>query len=1366
MSINDDAILGNIEGENILDGTISGTVTLVTDGLYTVTFDIRDQNQQPITGATVTLGAVTNPAGNYVFPNIAPGTYNWTVVKSGYETVTGAVSVVDGDVVVPVTMIPIQVVGNIMKVLDVTAEAGDDVVIEIEVINEDEFCAFQFDIPLPEGFGYIQESIGLNPDRITNHQAMANVLPNTNIFRAVAFSMTNDSFLGNSGVLTFFTFTTPNVPGVYTLSINDDAILGNIEGENILDEIISGTVTLTEPIEGNIMKVLDVTAIAGDDVVIEIEVFNEDEFCAFQFDIPLPEGFGYVQESIGLNPDRITNHQAMANVLPNTNIFRAVAFSMTNDSFLGNSGVLTFFTFTTPEVPGVYTLSINDDAILGNIEGENILDGTISGTVTLVIDGLYTVTFDIKNPDQVPIPGATVTLGNITNPAGNYVFPNMTPGSYFWTVVKEGYEPKTGVVYVINADVTVPVTLTPTQIEGNAMIILDATGYAGDHVVVHMAVSNEDAFTSFQFDIPMPEGFDYLDRTVVLNPTRIVDHQVAANVLPNTNIFRTIGSSPTNVDFLGNSGIVVSWVFTTPLVPGDYTINIENAVLENTQGQNILDDVYSGTVTLIQAESFRVSFVVKDHHQVLVPDATITLGAITNPAGNYIFQNIDPGTYNWTVSKEGYEIKTGVVNVVDRNVTVNVSIMPILYEGNVMIIPDAVGYAGEHLVVHMAVYNEDPFVSFEFDIPLPEGFDYLPRSIVLNPARITNHQVIANVLPNTNIFRANGFSPTNMEFLGNYGIIVSWVLETPVIPGVYNLNLDEAILYNIEGQNILTETQDGTVTLVAPEYYSVTFDVRDQNQVVVPGATVALGQLTNPAGNYLFPNILPGTYNWTVAKEGYSTESGQVTVIDANVTVHVTLTQLVLPSIVVTPDEVIHTIDIGHIDTDEMTIANVGQGVLDYNIGIQYVDALKSGLMNGNVMIVLDATADPGEEVLIEIAIDNVDQFVALQFDIVLPDGFTYVPNSTELNPERSDGHQAHAAILPNTNTYRALAFSMQNAYFLGNSGVVLSFKVIAPDTPGAIYPFNLTDAIISNLNAQQILTGVVNGVVTMTGELPGNYLLIGDVAGQAGSVQTIDVIIRNIEEFVAFQADIILPEGFDYIPGSLVLNEDRAVDHVIETALIPGTNDMRIVAYSMTNAEFLGTDGAVASFQFSTPVTSGSYTIEIENAIIVSPMVANIITGTYNGTVLLVDGWLSVSPMLGSVYAGDIDDLILTFDATNLPIGDYYANILVNNNDPDNPQVVVPVHLLVVDGVNELEKEVVLVYPVPASDVLNISTSKGIDVVRMYNHAGQMVYENNNVSANSLLKVDVSRFTTGGYVLEFVNANGKIHHKKILISR
>ncbi|NLN95097.1 MAG: carboxypeptidase regulatory-like domain-containing protein, partial [Bacteroidales bacterium] len=736
----EDAIIGDNNAQNIITDVINGTVTLTALPGFTVTFDIKDQNQQPIAGATVTLGAVTNPAGNYIFPNIAPGTYNWTVVKSGYETVTGVVDVIDGDITVPVTMTAIQLTGNIMKILDVTAEAGDDVVIEIEVLNEDEFCAFQFDIPLPEGFGYVQESIGLNPARITNHQAMANVLPNTNIFRAVAFSMTNANFLGNDGVLTFFTFTTPEVPGVYTLNINEDAILGNIDGENILDETIGGAVNLEGPVEDNIMEVLDVIAEIGDDVIIEVEVDNKDEFCAFQFDIPLPEGFGYVQESIGLNPTRITNHQAMANVLPNTNIFRAVAFSMTNASFLGNSGVLTYFTFTTPMVPGIYTLNI-EDAILGNIEGENILDETISGTVTL-----------------------------------------------------EGEAP-----------------------EGNVMILHDVTAVAGENMEMDLEITNQDAFVGFQHDIPLPEGFGYVEGSAVLNPARITNHQIQANILPNTNIFRSISFSLTNAAYLGNSGIIATYTFTTPTTAGVYNMNLEDAIIGDINAQNIITGVINGTVTLDPIQGFTVTFDIKDQNQQPIAGATVTLGAVTNPAGNYIFPNIAPGTYNWTVVKSGYETVTGVVDVIDGDITVPVTMTAIQLTGNIMKVLDVTAEAGDDVVIEIEVINEDEFCAFQLEIPLPEGFGYVQESIGLNPVRITNQQAMANVVPNTNIFRAVPFSLTNESFLGNSGVLPFFTFTTPEVPGVYTLSItDDAILGNIEGENILDEIIGGTVTLTEP----------------------------------------------------------------------------------------------------------------------------------------------------------------------------------------------------------------------------------------------------------------------------------------------------------------------------------------------------------------------------------------------------------------------------------------------------------------------------------------------------------------------------------------------------------------------
>ena len=48
---------------------------------------------------------------------------------------------------------------NIMQLNDVTAQAGENITLDLEVINDDQFVAFQLDIPLPEGFDYVQESI-------------------------------------------------------------------------------------------------------------------------------------------------------------------------------------------------------------------------------------------------------------------------------------------------------------------------------------------------------------------------------------------------------------------------------------------------------------------------------------------------------------------------------------------------------------------------------------------------------------------------------------------------------------------------------------------------------------------------------------------------------------------------------------------------------------------------------------------------------------------------------------------------------------------------------------------------------------------------------------------------------------------------------------------------------------------------------------------------------------------------------------------------------------------------------------------------------------------------------------------------------
>ncbi|NLN96580.1 MAG: carboxypeptidase regulatory-like domain-containing protein, partial [Bacteroidales bacterium] len=180
----------------------------------TVDFIVQDINNVPVAGALITLDDITNPAGNYVFHNITPGVYNYTIEKYGFNTYTGVVNITDQNETITVTL---ENSGFAMIIRDVTAIAGDDILVELEINNEDSFITFQADILLPDGFGFIEGSAQLNPERITDHSTTAHVLPETNILRCLALSLTNDSFIGNSGVIASFMLTTPTTPGIYEL---------------------------------------------------------------------------------------------------------------------------------------------------------------------------------------------------------------------------------------------------------------------------------------------------------------------------------------------------------------------------------------------------------------------------------------------------------------------------------------------------------------------------------------------------------------------------------------------------------------------------------------------------------------------------------------------------------------------------------------------------------------------------------------------------------------------------------------------------------------------------------------------------------------------------------------------------------------------------------------------------------------------------------------------------------------------------------------------------------------------------------------------------------------------------------------------
>jgi hypothetical protein len=72
----------------------------------------------------------------------------------------------------------------------------------------------------------------------------------------------------------------------------------------------------------------------------------------------------------------------------------------------------------------------------------------------------------------------------------------------------------------------------------------------------------------------------------------------------------------------------------------------------------------------------KVTFSILDENSAPVADAVVTLDGTTHAAGNYVFENISDGAYNYTVSKQGYKTVTGSVTVSGNNETVTVQFYP------------------------------------------------------------------------------------------------------------------------------------------------------------------------------------------------------------------------------------------------------------------------------------------------------------------------------------------------------------------------------------------------------------------------------------------------------------------------------------------------------------------------------------------------------------------------------------------------------------------------------------------------------------------------------------------------------------------
>jgi hypothetical protein len=122
--------------------------------------------------------------------------------------------------------------------------------------------------------------------------------------------------------------------------------------------------------------------------------------------------------------------------------------------------------------------------------------------------------------------------------------------------------------------------------------------------------------------------------------------------------------------------------------------------------------------------------------------------------------------------------------------------------------------------------------------------------------------------------------------------------------------------------------------------------------------------------------------------------------------------------------------------------------------------------------------------------------------------------------------------------------------------------------------------------------------------------------------------------------------------------------------------------------------------------------------------------TGLYEAMPSKKLDWLSVYPTNGIVNPDDQTNIAVTFNTTGLDFGQYYANITISSNDPDEEIVKIPVHLKVSDPYTNID----------------VGVSSNITIANSSDLAAYLPpeYDGMDISDAVVLNVDVADETPG----------------------
>jgi hypothetical protein len=588
--------------------------------------------------------------------------------------------------------------------------------------------------------------------------------------------------------------------------------------------------------------------------------------------------------------------------------------------------------------------------------------------------------------------------------------------------------------------------------------------------IVQIEADNSDPFVAFQADIPIPAGFTYKENSAQLNVTRISGHSLSASLLAG-NVLRLIGFSVSNTAFSGTSGVLVSFALKSGTVPSSYPLALNQAMIGDSQSNNILTSTVNGSVTVL-APNIKLSGTELNYGRVPLGTSPQLSFQITNDGNSdLIVSSINfNDTQFSTTDATGFTIganSSRSISVkftptakatIDKQIQINsndpdqpiatVSLKAVAFAVNELHTGTITGASSSNGTLDFTINNMEAFTGFQFDLNLPTPMTY--SAGIAQLFRSQDHTVSVNQL-NVNTLRVLVFSAGNQNFTGISGKVLSLNFALNGIAGWYSVNVSNVIIASTVGENIVSASFGGSLQITAPDIdapTSLSFgDVSILSESTKNLRINNYGQEPLIITQLMFPNDYfssSQTFPLTINKNSYF--------------------DLPLKFKKVTKSSETATLKIVSNDPDENP----------FNV------QLSGNAFVPNYLLIKAQTITIGETKNVPVEIENEEPFVAFQFDLKYPAGLTPDLNAIALTVRKQD--HAFAAISLSANSIRILVYSIGQKEFTGKTGAVMNipFKCDINAAVGS-FPIEFSNALISNISSENILYSATNGTIAVS---------------------------------------------------------------------------------------------------------------------------------------------------------------------------------------------------------------------------------------------------------------------------------------------